>query len=102
MTNGKKIIDEKEMNEITFKKAEKDLHEYLDDMIHTAEWLLRNLKGYKTTLKDVETRKSKSGFTKEEDVVQWAINQAQQVNWHFDDGARFVGNYMRAKAIRGE
>jgi len=102
MTNGKKIIDEKGMNEITFKKAEKDLHEYLDDMVHTAEWLIRELKGYKVTLNEVKMGKSKSDFTKGEDVVQWAINQAQQVNWHFDDGARFVGNYMRAKAIRGE
>ncbi|GAJ16089.1 unnamed protein product [marine sediment metagenome] len=97
MSNRKKIIGEKEMNEIIFKKAEKDLHEYLDDLIHTAKWIVRDLESYKLNLNQAQAGKSKSEFTTQEVVIQWAMNRVQQVNWHFDEGARFVGKYMEAK-----
>ena len=97
MTNGNKVVSEKEMNEIIFKKAEKDLHEYLDDLIHTAKWIVRDLESYKLNLKQAQAGKSKSEFTTQEVVIQWAMNRVQQVNWHFDNGARFVGQYMEAK-----
>jgi len=97
MTNGKKVVSEKEMNEIIFKKAEKDLHEYLDDLIHTAKWVVRDLESYKLNLNQAQAGKSASEFTTQEVVIQWAMNRVQQVNWHFDNGARFVGKYMEAK-----
>lgn len=97
MTNGKKVIDEKEMNKIMFEKAEKDLHEYLDDLIHTAKWVVRDLESYKLNLKQAQAGKSKSEFTTQEAVIQWAMSRVQQVNWHFDNGARYVGKYMEAK-----
>jgi len=97
MANSKKVIGEKEMNEIIFKKAEKDLHEYLDDLIHTAKWVVRDLESYKLNLDQAQAGKSKSEFTTQEVVVQWAMNRVQQINWHFDNGARFIGIFMEAK-----
>lgn len=101
MTNGKKVVSKEEMDKIMFEKAEKDLHEYLDDLIHTAKWVVRDLESYKSNLNQAQVGKSASEFTTQEAVIQWAMNRVQQVNWHFDNGARFVGNYMEAKAKRG-
>jgi len=69
------------------------LKEYMDDLVKTAEWILGDLKDYQRKLND-------KGYTKDckmEDIVRWAINSAQQVNWHFDNGARVITEYAVAK-----
>jgi len=83
---------EEEINKKLLQNAEKDLHEYLDSMILNAEWLIKDLKKYKSYLQEEQ----ESGTTKD-DIVRWAMNRAQNVTFHFDDGARFIGEYIKAK-----
>lgn len=88
----------KEMIKMMSKMAEKNLKEYLDGMIDKAEKVLMDLKAYRTKINNEEYMK----HNKIEDMVSWAINKVQQINWHFDDGADVIGKYMYMKAKRGE
>jgi len=64
---------EEEINKKLLQNAEKDLHEYLDSMILNAEWLIKDLKKYKSYLQEEQ----ESGTTKD-DIVRWAMNRAHK------------------------
>lgn len=78
------------------KLREKELIEYMDGLVKAAEWILRDLKGYQRKVADKEYAKD----TGKERIVQWAMNAAQQVNWHFDNGADAICRYAVAKIAK--
>ena len=87
-------VEKKETHEdFILKWRKENLLEYMDDLVKTAEWILRDLKDYRRRLNDKNYTKD----CKMEDIVRWAINQAQQVNWKFDNGADAIGGYIEAK-----
>jgi len=86
----------KSHEDFILKLREDALTEYMDNLVRTAEWILRDLKVYQTRISSKEYLKN----TKMEDIVRWSMNQAQQVNWHFDDGAQAICEYAVAKIAK--
>jgi len=68
----------------------------MDSLVKTAEWILRDLKDYQKRLNSEEYMKD----TKPEDIIRWAMNAAQQVNWKFDNGADVICRYAVAKIAK--
>lgn len=83
----------KSYEDFMLERRESDLIEYVDNMVHTAERTLRELKDYQRKVND----ESYTDNTGKEKVVQWAMNYVQQGNWHFDCGADVCGKYVEAK-----
>jgi len=92
--NKEKTKEKKSHEDFILKLRENDMKEYINNLVRTAEWLLRDLKDYQERLQREEWKDS---YAKKEDFVRWAMNIAQQVNWHFDNGADVVSKYMVAK-----
>ena len=86
--------EKKKTHEDFILKLKEDyLKEYVSDLVKTAEWVLRDLRDYKRKINDEEYLKS----CKMEDIARWAMNQAQQVNFHFDNGAQAISEYVEAR-----
>lgn len=91
------MAEKKKTHEDFILKLREDaLKEYMDNLVKAAEWILRDLKDYQRKVVDKEYAKD----TGKERIVQWAMNAAQQVNWHFDDGADAIARYAVAKIAK--
>ena len=88
-----KETDKKSQEDFILQMQEDNLLRYIDDLVLTATDVLRELKSYQHKIRDeFYTRDTSKGK-----IVQWAMNQVQQINWHFDDGADVIANYAVAK-----
>jgi len=75
---------------------EGDLNKYMGHLVDIAEDVLREMKDYQRKIYDEDYVKSPG----KEKIIQWAINQAQQVSWHFDEGADVIAKYAVAKTAK--
>ena len=87
------IPKKKSDEEVILEYQEKEIGEYLDHLVGTAEDVVRQLKDYRRKVDDKDYIKN-SG---KEKVVQWAMNLVQQISWHFDEGADVITKYAVAK-----
>lgn len=74
---------------------EEAMEDYLNKMIKNAEYLTQDFKNELKRFKE-----PKSQYSTKEDIIQEAMNTAQQVSWHFDEGAYVIRKYMEAKIRR--
>lgn len=91
------VLDKKTHEDFTLEWREGNLLEYMEDLVKTTEWVLRDLKDYQKRINDKKYLEN----CKMEDIVKWAINRVQQVNYKFDNGADVIARYVEAK-IRKE
>ena len=91
------VPEEKKTHEdFILELKEGELTKYVDEVVKNAEWILMTVKDSQRRLND----KDYSRYTHKEDTVRSLMNDLQQINWHFDNGAQAIGDYAVAKTAK--